>query len=77
MYALMCSILLYFNLACPSLTNILNGKIDCSLGDDGVPSYEDTCSFTCNSGYELTGNDTRMCQSDGNWTGTNVACRKG
>ena len=25
--------------------------------------HEDTCSFTCNTGYELTGSDTRTCQS--------------
>ena len=54
--------------------------VNCSLGDDGLPSYEDTCSFTCNTGYELTGSDTRTCQSDGSWTGsddlTNI-CRRG
>ena len=39
----------------------INGIINCSLGDDGVLSYEDTCSFTCNTGYELTGSDIRTC----------------
>ena len=51
--------------------------INCSLGDDGVPSYEDTCSFTCNTGYELTGSDTRTCQSDESWNGTDGICRRG
>ena len=51
--------------------------VTCSLGDDGVPSYEDTCSFTCNTGYELTGNDTRTCQSDGSWSGSNAVCTRG
>ena len=51
--------------------------ISCSLGDDGVPSYEDTCSFTCNSGYKLTGNATRICQSDGSWSGSDDICRRG
>ncbi|XP_065899767.1 CUB and sushi domain-containing protein 1-like [Dysidea avara] len=60
---------------CPSLTNPNNGIITCSLGDDGVPSYEDTCSFTCNTGYELTGSDTRTCQSDGSWSDSDV-CRR-
>ena len=27
--------------------------------------------------YELTGSDTRTCQSDGSWSGTNVACKTG
>ena len=40
--------------------------------------YEgDTCSFTCNTGYELTGSDTRTCQSDGSWSGSNVTCNIG
>ena len=47
---------------------------NCSLEDDGVPSYEDTCSFTCNTGYELTGSDTRTCQSNGSWSGNDVVC---
>ena len=51
--------------------------INCSLGDDGVLSYEDTCSFTCNTGYVLIGNDTRTCQSDGNWSGSDAVCRRG
>jgi len=49
----------------------------CSLGDDRVLSYEDTCSFTCNTGYELTGSDTRICQSDGSWSGSNIKCNAG
>ena len=48
--------------------------INCSLGDDGVPSYEDTCSFTCNTGYELTGSGERTCQSNGNWSGSPMSC---
>ena len=51
--------------------------INCSLGDDGVTSYEDTCSFTCNTGYELTGSDTRTCQSNGSWSGPDDVCRRG
>ena len=55
----------------------MNGKLDCSLVDDGIHSYEDTCSFTCDTGYELTGNDIRTCQSDGTWSGSDGVCRKG
>ena len=54
-----------------------NGVISCSLGDDGVYSYEDTCSFTCNTGYELTGSDSRTCRSDGSWSGSDVVCSRG
>ena len=58
-------------------TNLNNGVINCSLEDDGVPSYEDTCSFTCNTGYELTGSDTRTCQSDESWSGSDATCERG
>ncbi|XP_065899217.1 uncharacterized protein [Dysidea avara] len=61
---------------CPSLTNPNNGTITCSLGDDGIPSFEDTCTFPCNTGYELTGSDTRTCQSDGSWSGSDDVCRR-
>ena len=61
-------------MSCPSLTAPSNGMINCSLGDDGASSYEDTCSFTCNAGYELTGSDTRRCQDDGSWSGLPVSC---
>ena len=50
--------------------------INCSLEDDEVPSYEDTCVFTCNEGYEVTGNETRTCQSDGSWSGNSTLCSK-
>ena len=59
---------------CPLLTDPSNGTINCSLGDDGVTSYEDTCSFTCNTGHELTGSPQRTCQSDGSWSGSPVPC---
>ena len=61
---------------CPSLTDPSDGMVNCSL-EDGVSSYEDICSFTCNTGYELTGSDTRTCQSDGSWSGTAAICRRG
>ena len=36
--------------------------------------YEDICVFTCDDGYELTGSDTRTCQSDGSWSGSEAVC---
>ena len=60
--------------SCPPLSSPSNGIINCSLRDDEAPSYEDTCSFTCNTGYVLTGTDTRTCQSDGSWSGNSTMC---
>ena len=47
--------------------------ISCSLEDE-VPSYEDTCNFTCNTGYELSGSEIITCQSDGSWSDDNAMC---
>ena len=71
--------------SCPPLTDPSNGAIFCFLGNDGIPSYNDTCIFSCNTGYEMTGNyhssshhsDSRTCQSDGSWSGSNVTCSRG
>ena len=64
-------------MSCPSLDKPTDGMINCSLGDDEVHSYEDTCSFKCNTGYELTGSDTRTCQSNGSWSGSDDVCSRG
>ena len=63
--------------SCSFLNDPNNGVINCSLGDDGVPSYKDTCNFICNTGYELTGSYTKTCQSDGSWSGSDDVCRRG
>jgi len=57
--------------------NPLNGMINCSLGDDGTLSYNDTCIVTCDAGYMFTGDDMRTCQSDGMLNGTEAMCDRG
>jgi len=61
---------------CSLLTDPENGVMTCSLGDDGVSSYKDTCSFKCNNRFEQSGSETRICQSDENWNGTETMCTR-
>ena len=63
-----------YTVNCSQLMNLINGTMSCSLLYPPLTLYEDTCSFTCNIGYELTGSDTRTCQSDGSWSGNEVFC---
>ena len=63
--------------SCPKLNNPDNGMIKCQSKEIKEYLYEDTCSFTCNTGYELTGSDIRTCQSDGSWSGSESTCEKG
>ena len=48
--------------------------MSCSSGRVGVGYEGDTCSFTCNTGYGLSGSTERTCQSDGSWSGSDVTC---
>ena len=62
---------------CPSLNDPSNGVISCSQGGDGVSHPGDTCTYTCNTSYELTGgSSTRNCQNDGSWNGSAPMCRR-
>ena len=63
--------------SCPELDYPENGIVLCPLKEDKKYLYEDFCKFTCNTGYELVGSDTRSCKSDGSWSGTQPICEKG
>jgi len=63
--------IVFTDIRCDILSMPSNGRISCSSGTVGVG---DTCSFTCNTGYELTGSDTRTCQSNGSWSGSKSTC---
>ena len=54
----------------------MNGMISCPLGDDGVLSFEDTCTLTCAMGYMVNGAAMRTCQSDGTFNGTEANCSR-
>ena len=65
------------DIQCSNISTPANGEMSCSSGRVGVGHEGDTCSFTCNCGYELTDIDTRTCQSDGSWSGSDVTCERG
>ena len=55
---------------CGDLTDPANGRVDhtagTSLGQTGI--------YSCNTGYNLVGDDTRTCQATGNWSGSAPTC---
>ena len=68
----------FTDIQCNDLSTPANGEItSCSSGKVGVGYEGDTCGFTCNTGYELTGSDTRTCLSDGSWSGSDDVCGRG
>lgn len=60
---------------CTNLTTPVNGQMTCSSGELGVGYEGDSCSFACDTGYNLTGSDTRSCQGNGSWNGTDTVCK--
>ena len=56
--------------------------VDCGLMDNpgnGVVSftattYNSVATYSCNTGYTLTGDDTRTCQSSSLWSGSEPTC---
>ncbi|EDO36528.1 predicted protein, partial [Nematostella vectensis] len=55
---------------CGRLTVPLNGKLEGSL-----TTYSSTINITCDEGYALIGPESRVCQANGTWSGSNVTCR--
>ena len=70
---------MYLLVSCPTLNHPDDGAISCSSGSNQDAVYEVTCSFTCDSGYELTSgsSQSRTCLSDGMWNGTEASCERG
>ena len=65
--------MLYFALyactGCERLPDINNGQVDLSGRTLGS-----TATYTCNQGFVLVGSSTRICQSNGQWSGSEPSC---
>ncbi|XP_019624498.1 PREDICTED: uncharacterized protein LOC109470157 [Branchiostoma belcheri] len=59
---------------CPALSIPANGRISCDNGSSF--RFPENCSFSCDPGYEIheRGNNSRTCQADGTWSGSDVTC---
>ena len=66
-----------FIVECPSLDEPTNGMMDCTLGDGDTANPGESCSFSCDDGFMLYGSDTRTCQNDRSWSGSETTCVRG
>ena len=55
---------------CPALFNPVNGAIMCT----GPQVTDESCNYTCQAGYNLTGSIMRTCQLDHTWSGHPTSC---
>ena len=58
-------------IVCSNLPNPSNGQVTFSSG----VFVGSRATYTCDSGYLISGQSTRTCQGDGTWTGTAPTCR--
>ena len=54
---------------CPYLVNPVNGTVTLNRTLPG-----DTATFTCNTNYDLVGDDVLTCRSDGHWKSDPPVC---
>ena len=60
---------------CGSLTNPGNGSVSTTAGT----TFGETATYSCNTGYNLVGDNTRMCQTSGatvEWSGSAPTCER-
>ena len=55
---------------CGSLTDPANGSVTHTSGT----TFGQTATYSCNTGYNLTGDSTRTCQATGQWSGSAPTC---
>jgi hypothetical protein len=56
--------------SCPSLPTLENGTIS----TPGGRTYGQTATYTCSTGYNRIGSQTRTCQANGQWSGSAATC---
>lgn len=69
-----CVLILFFcsiggTIECPPLPPIANGVITGSQTGVGA-----TVTYSCNTGFQLVGDPTRMCQPDSTWSSAPPVC---
>lgn len=56
---------------CPDLQQPSLGSVNLS-----GKTFSSRATYTCPHGYHVVGLQSRLCQADGNWAGTEPACKQ-
>ena len=65
------SILYLIVVDCGALNNSVNGSIHYTTGT----TFGQRVNYSCNTGYNLMGDSTRICQATGVWSGSAPTCQ--
>ena len=58
-------------MVCGTLTNPANGQVSHTAGT----TFGQTATYSCDTGYNLVGDNTRTCQDTGVWSGSTPGCQ--
>ncbi|KFQ13620.1 P-selectin, partial [Leptosomus discolor] len=61
-------------ITCPVLSAPVRGQLNCSHLH-GDFTFSSTCAFSCQTGFALTGTESRECTAMGTWTGDSPQCK--
>ena len=56
---------------CSTLSSPANGQVSHFAGT----AFGQTATYSCDTGYNLVGDSTRMCQANGRWSGSEPICQ--
>ncbi len=56
---------------CGPLTDPANGQVNTSSGT----TFGSTATYSCDTGYKLSGSLSRTCRADGSWSNTIPSCQ--
>ena len=56
---------------CGTLTNPVNGQVSDTAGT----TFGQTATYSCSTGFNLVGDNTRTCQATGMWSGSAPTCQ--
>ena len=56
---------------CGTLTNPANGQVNHTAGT----TFGQTATYSCNTGYNLVGDNTCTCEATGAWSGSVPTCQ--
>ncbi|XP_064386168.1 uncharacterized protein LOC135334780 isoform X2 [Halichondria panicea] len=62
-------------ITCSDLAALTNVMIGYNMGASNLRPVDTVATYTCNTGYTLTGGSTRTCGSDGMWSGDVTVCQ--
>ena len=64
-------ILLLIAVDCGTLTDPANGQVGHTAGT----TFGQTAAYSCDTGYNLVGDNNRTCQATGRWSGYTPTCQ--